>query len=107
MLLTTWFIVFTRSGQACELNDIKSFSFMMDIACHPLKDPSLRIPVVASNMKSGIELKQQFFVLVLLVSDELQQTSISETIQCFFKAGQSSYSFRVEAHMWKYAPLIV
>ena len=84
MLLTTWFIVFTRSGQGCELNDIKSFGFMMDIACHPLKDPSLRIPVVASNMKSGIELKHQFFILVLLVSDELQQTSISEIVQCFF-----------------------
>ena len=80
---------------------------MMDIACNPLKDPSLRIPVLASNMKSGIELKQQFIIPVLLVSDELQQTSISETVQCFFEAGQTSYSFRVKAHMWKYVPLIV
>ena len=39
-----------------ELNDIKSFGFMMDIACHPLKDPSLWFPVVASNVKSCIEL---------------------------------------------------
>ena len=70
--LTTRFIEITWSGQASKLNDIKCFGFMMDISCHPLKDPSLRIPVVASDMKSGVELKQHLFILVLLISDEMQ-----------------------------------
>ena len=34
----------------------QDLSFMMDIACHPLKDPCLWIPVVASNVESCIEL---------------------------------------------------
>ena len=54
--LTTWFIVFTRSGQGSKLNDILGFGFMVYLACHPLKDPSLWIPVVASNVVSCIEL---------------------------------------------------
>ena len=80
---------------------------MMNIACHPLKDPSLRIPVVATDMKSGIELEQQFFVPVLLVSDELQQARLSEAIQRFFQTGQTSYGFSVKTHMWKNVTLIV
>ena len=71
MKLATRFKKISRSGQTSELNDIKGFGLVMNIAGHPLKDPSLRIPVVATNMKSGIELEQQFFVSVLLVSDKL------------------------------------
>ena len=55
--LTARFVEIARSGQTSELNDIKGFGFMMNIACHPLKDPSLLIPVVATDMKSGIELE--------------------------------------------------
>src|SRR4051812_47553654 len=94
--LTTRFIKITWSGQASKLNDIKGFGFMMDIACHPLKHPSLRIHVVATDMKSGIELEQQFFIPVLLISDELQQARLSEAIQSFFQTGQSSYGFSVK-----------
>ena len=54
--LTTRFEEFTWSGQACELNDIHSFVFVVCIACHPLKDPSLWIPIVAANVEGGIEL---------------------------------------------------
>ena len=56
MKLTTRFIQVTWSGQGSELDDILSFGFVMNVTCHPLKDPSLRIPVVASNMQCGIEL---------------------------------------------------
>src|SRR3954464_4417035 len=56
MKLTTRFIKITWSGQARKINDIKGFGFMMNIAYHPRKDPSLWIPIVATNMKSGIEL---------------------------------------------------
>ena len=105
--LTIRFIKISWSGQASELNDIKGFGFMMNIACHPLKDPSIRIPVVATNMKSGIELEQQFFVPVLLVSDERQQSRLSEAIQSLFQTGQTSYGFSVKMHMGKNATLIV
>src|SRR4051812_38614531 len=56
--LTTRFIKIIWSGQASKLNDIKGFGFMMNIACHPLENPCLCIPVVATNMQSGIELEQ-------------------------------------------------
>ena len=80
---------------------------MMNIACHPLKDPSLWIPVVATDMKSGIELEQQFFIPVLLICDELQQARLSKAIQSFCQTGQTSYGFVVKTHMWENATLIV
>ena len=79
----------------------------MNIAGHPLKDPSLRISVVATNVKSGIKLEQQLFVLVLLVGDEGQQSNLFEAIQSFFQAGQTSYCFGVKTHMREDATLIV
>ena len=96
-----------RSGQASELNDVKGFGFVMNIAGHPLKDPSLWISVVATNVKSGIKLEQQLFVPVLLVGDEGQQSSLFEAIQSFFQAGQTSYGFSVKTHMRENATLIV
>ena len=107
MKLTARFVEIARSGQTSELNDIKGFGFVMNIACHPLKEPSLRVSVVATNMKSGIELEQQFFVPVLLVSDKLQQTRFSEAIQSFFQTGQTSYCFGVKTLMWEDATLII
>ena len=80
---------------------------MMDVTYHPLKDPSLWIHVVASNVQCCIELEQKLFIPVFLICEKLQESSVSEAIQRFFKAGQASYSFSVETHMWKYAPLIV
>ena len=69
--LTTRFIEITWSGQASKLNDIKCFGFMMYISCHPLEDPSLRIPVVPYDMKRGVELKQQLLIPVLLITNEM------------------------------------
>ena len=105
--LTAGSIEISRSGKTSELNDIKGFGFMMNIVGHPLKDPSLRIFVVAMNVKSGIELKHQLFVPVLLVSDERQQSNLFEAIQSFFQTGQTSYCFGVKTHMWEDATLIV
>ena len=65
------------------------------------------IPVVATNVKSGIELQQKLFIPVLFVSDQLQKASISEKVQSFFQAGQSSYCFGVKTHMREDATLIV
>ena len=60
---------------------------MVHITCHPLKDPSLQIPVVATNMKGSIKLQQKLFIPVLFVSDKLQKTSIPKAVKSFFKAG--------------------
>ena len=105
--LTARFIEIARSGQTSELNDIKGFGFMMNIAGHPLKDPSLRISVVATNVKSGIELEHLLFVPVLFVGDERQQSRLFEAIQSFFQARQTSYGFSVKTHMRENATLIV
>ena len=67
---------------------------MMDIARHPLKDPSLRIPVVSTNVEGSIELKQKFFILVFLGS-HVEQTRITEAVKSFFKERQSSNGFAV------------
>ena len=107
MKLTTRLIEIPWSGHASKLNDIKSFGFMMDISRHPLKYPSLRIPVVASDMKTGVELKQQLFIPVLLVGDKWQQSNLFEAIQSFFQTGQTSYCFNVKALVWEDATLVV
>ena len=105
--LTTRFIRISCSGQTSELNDIKGFGFVMNISCHPLQDPSLRISVVATYVKCGIKLEQQLFVPVLLVGDEGQQSDLFEAIQSFFQTGQTSYCFGVKMLMWEDATLIV
>ena len=69
----------------------------MDISSHPLKDPSLRIPVVAYDMKSGVELKQQFFIPVLLVDNKREQANITKTVKSFFKARKSSNGISTHA----------
>ena len=84
MKLTARFVEIARSGQTSELNDIKGFGFVMNIASHPLKDPSLRIPVVAANVEGSIELKEKFFILMFFVSYEAEQTGITKTVKCFF-----------------------
>ena len=82
--LTSRFIEISRSGQTSELNDIKGFGFVMNISCHPLQDPSLRISVIPVDVKCGIELEQQLFIPMLLVGDERQQSNLFEAIQSFF-----------------------
>ena len=79
----------------------------MNIAGHPLKDPSLRIFVVATNVKSGIELEQQLFIPMLVVGDERQQANLFEAIQSLFQTGQTSYCFNVKTLVWEDATLIV
>jgi len=69
-----------RSGQASELNDVKCIGFVMNVASHPLQDPSLWISVVPSDVKCGIELKQQLFIPMLFVSNERQQSNFLEAI---------------------------
>jgi len=93
-LLTTWFIIFTRSGQGCKLNDVLGVSFMMDIARHPLKDPSLWIPVVPTNVEGSTVLKQMFFILVFLGSHKVEQTRITEAVKSSFLSGFISLSLR-------------
>ena len=65
MKLSTRFKQLTRSGQGSKLNDVMNFGFMMYVTYHPLKDPSLRIPVVASNVQCGIKQQQKLFVPLL------------------------------------------
>ena len=74
---------------------------------HPLHDPSLRISAVAADVKCGIELEQQLFIPMLLVSNERQQSNFLEAIQSFFQTGQTSYSFNVKALVWEDATLVV
>ena len=105
--LAARFIEISRSGQTSELNNIKGFGFVMNISCHPLQDPSLRISVVATYVKCGIKLEQQLFVPVLLVGDKRQQSNLFEAIQSFFQTGQTSYCFGVKTLMWEDATLIV
>ena len=83
-MLTTRFIEFTWSGQASKLNEIESFGFMVYVTCHPLKDACLRIPVVAANVESCIELQQKLFIPILLISHKLEKVCISETVEGFF-----------------------
>ena len=105
--LTSRFIGISRSGQTSELNDIKGFGFVMNISCHPLQDPSLRISTIPADVKCGIELEQQLFIPMLLVSDEWQQSNLFEAIQSFFQTGQTSYCFNVKTLVWEDATLIV
>ena len=79
----------------------------MNVSCHPLKDPSLRISVIPKDVKCGIELEQQLFIPMLLVSDEQQQSNFFEAIQSFFQTGQTSYSFNVKTLVGEDATLIV
>ena len=85
-LETYQFTMFASSGQGSKLNDVLGFDFVVYITCHPLKDPSLRISIVATNVKSGIKLEHQLFIPVLLVGDERQQSRLFEAIQIFFQA---------------------
>ena len=80
---------------------------MMNISCHPLQVPSLRISVIPVDVKCGIELEQQLFIPMLLVSDERQQSNLFEAIQSFFETGQTSYCFNVKTLVWEDATLIV
>ena len=80
---------------------------MVYVACHPLKDPCLRIPVVAANVEGGIELQQKLFIPMLLISHKIQQSSITEAVKGFFKAWQSSNGFTVKTHMREDVPLII
>jgi hypothetical protein len=56
MQLTALLEEIARSGQASELNDVKCIGFMMNVASHPLQDPSLRISAIPYDVKCGIEL---------------------------------------------------
>ena len=107
MKLTARFVEIAGSGQTNELNDLKGFGFVMNVSCHPLQDPSLRISAISVDVKCGIELEQQLFIPMLLVSDVWQQSNFFEAIQSFFQTGQTSYCFNVKTLMWEYAPLIV
>ena len=84
MQLTALLEEIARSGQATELNDVKCIGFVMYIAGHPLQDPSLWISIVPTDVECGIELEQQLFIPMLLVSDEWQQANLLEAIQSFF-----------------------
>ena len=79
----------------------------MNISYHPLQDPGLRISVIPADVKCGIELEQQLFIPMLLVSDERQQSNLFEAIQSFFQTGQTSYCFNVKTLVWEDATLIV
>ena len=105
--LTTRLIQFTWSGQGSKLNDVLSFGFMMNVTCHPLKDPSLWIPVVASNVQCGIKLQQKLFVLVLFVSYKWQQPNVSEAVQSLLKAWQPSNSITIKTLIRKDVVLVV
>ena len=107
MQLTALLEEIARSGQASELNDVKCIGFMMNVASHPLQDPSLRISAISADVKCGIELEQQLFIPMLLVSNERQQSNFLEAIQSFFQTGQTSYSFNVKALVWEDATLFV
>ena len=107
MQLTALLEEIARSGQASELNYVKCIGFVTNIVGHPLQDPSLRISVVSTNVKCGIELEQQLFIPMLLVGDERQQSNLFEAIQSFFQTGQTSYCFNVKTLMWEDATLIV
>ena len=96
-----------RSGQTSELNDVKCIGFMMNVSGHPLQDPSLRISAILADVKCGIELEQQLFIPMLLVSNERQQSNFLEAIQSFFQTGQTSYGFNVKALVWEDATLVV
>ena len=56
MQLTAFHEEIARSGQASELNDVKCIGFVMNVASHPLQDPSLRISAVSFDVKCAIEL---------------------------------------------------
>ena len=84
MQLTALLEEIARSGKASELNDVKCIGFVMNIAGHPLQDPSLRISVVPTDVECGIELEQQLFIPMLLVSYEWPQSNLLEAIQSFF-----------------------
>ena len=79
----------------------------MNISCHPLQDPSLRISVIPADVKCGIELEQQLFIPMLLIGDEWQQSNLFEAIQSFFQIGQTSYCFNVKTLVWEDATLVV
>ena len=99
--------MFAGSGQGSKLNDVLGFSFMVYIAYHPLKDPSLRIPVVASNVQCGIKLQQKLYVLVLFVSYKWQQPNVSEAVQSLLNAWQPSNSITIQTLMRKNPVLVV
>ena len=107
MTLTTRLVELAWSGQGSKLDDVLSFGFMMHITCHPLKDPCLRIPVVAMNVKCGIELQQKLFILVLFVHHKWKKTNIPEAFKRFFKTGQPSNSFTIKTHVRDDSILIV
>ena len=107
MQLTAMLVEIARSGQTSELNDVKCIGFVMNISGHPLQDPSLRISAVPADVKCGIELEQQLFIPMLLVSDKRQQSNLFEAIQIFFQTGQTSYCFNVKALVWEDATLVV
>ena len=79
----------------------------MNVSCHPLQDPSLWISAIPADVKFGIELDQQLFIPMLLVSDERQQSNLLEAIQSFSQTGQTSYCFNVKTLVWEDATLIV
>ena len=87
MKLTAMLVEIARSGQTSELNDVKGFGFVMNVSSHPLQDPSLRISAIPADVKCGIELEQQLFIPMLLVSNERQQSNFLEAIQSFFQTG--------------------
>ena len=107
MQLTAMLVEIARSGQTSELNDVKCIGFVMNVSGHPLQDPSLRISAIPADVKCGIELEQQLFIPMLLVSYERQQSNFFEAIQSFFQTGQTSYSFNVKALVWEDATLVV
>ena len=80
MQLTALLEEIARSGQASDLNDVKCIGFVMNVASRPLQDPSLRISTVPTDVKCGIELKQQLFIPMLFVSNERQQSNFLEAI---------------------------
>ena len=67
----------------------------------------LEISVIPADVKCGIELEQQLFTPMLLVSEEWQQPNFLEAIQSVFQTGQTSYCFNVKALVWEDATLVV
>ena len=79
----------------------------MNITCHPLKDPSLWILVVALNVESSIELQHKLFVLMFLVSHKGQKTNVPKAVKGFLKAWQPSHSITIQTLMRKNSVLVV
>ena len=72
---------------------------MMNVTSHPLKGPSLGVPVEARNVESCIKLEYELLILVLLVRDKGQQSNISEAFHRLIQTRKSRHGFMIQTPM--------